>query len=64
MFAGSRYLDLGSFLRSILSRSRGWAKPYIQIEEDLRLDYIRNLIHQCLENEELGLDKSAQLDYI
>lgn len=57
-------MDLSSFLRSIISRTRGWAKPYLQVEEDLRRDYILNLIDTCLKGKDLGLDQSKQLESI
>lgn len=57
-------MDLSSFLRSVISRTRGWAKPYLQVEEDLRRDYILNLIDQALKGKDLGVDQSKQLDAI
>jgi len=57
-------VDLSSFLRSVISRTRGWAKPYLQVEEDLRRDYILNLIDQALKGKDLGVDQSKQLDAI
>jgi len=64
MFAGSRYIGLDAFLRSILSKTRALAKPYLQIGEDLRVEYLLNLMDQALKGKDLGLDKSELLDSV
>lgn len=64
MFAGSRYIGLDAFLRSILSKTRALAKPYLQIGEDLRIEYLLNLMDQALKAKDLGLDKSKLLDSV
>lgn len=64
MFAGSRYIGLDHFLRALLSRTRAMAKPYLQIGEDLRKEYILNLMNQAITGKELGVDKSEALDFI
>jgi len=64
MFAGSGFLALDHFLRALISLKKGMAKPFVQITEDLRVDYIRTLMSQCLSSKDLGLDTSHTLDSI
>jgi len=59
MFAGSGFLMLKDFLRAMISLHVPLAKPFIQVSEGLRADYIRNLMSQSLAAKELRVDQGA-----
>jgi hypothetical protein len=61
MFAGSRLIPLVEFLRGMISMKEPLAKPFIQISEQLRIEYIRNLMAQSLGGHSLGIDQGRSL---
>lgn len=52
-------MGMETFLRSIISRSIGRAKPYYQVAS-LNRDYILTLMAQTLYGQDLGVDSGPQ----